>query len=71
MRPNNGCLSESPDAPAIGDGYKPVNMVGGEFGIQSNNDTFTTITLYVAGRASAIQEATSSSSLGILGKCVK
>ena len=60
-----------PAAPAVGDGYKPVNAAGGEIGIQSNNGTFVTITQNAAGAASAMTGTYIICSQGILGKYVK
>jgi len=61
-----------PAAPAVGDGYKPVNAGGGEIGIQSNNGTFVTITTNAAAAANTGMTGTYIiCSKGILGKFVK
>lgn len=60
-----------PAAPAVGDGYKPVNAAGGEIGIQSNNGTFTTITQDSTGAAKTMTGTYIICSQGILGKYVK
>jgi len=61
-----------PGAPAVGDGYHPVNAAGGEIGIQSNNGTFATITSNAAGTAGTGMTGTYIiCSQGILGKFVK
>lgn len=51
-------------------GYKPVNGVGGEIGIQSNNNTFVTINKNAAGTASLMSGTYIICSKGILGKYV-
>lgn len=51
--------------------YLPVNAAGGTIGIQSNNASFTTITLIDAGTASLMSGAYIICSTGILGKFVK
>ncbi len=57
--------------PATGNDYLPVNSVGGEMGIQSNNGTFTTITNNSNGVASAMTGSFIICSQQILGKYVK
>ena len=60
-----------PAAPAVGDGYLPVNAVGGEIGIQSNTN-FTTITSNAAGAVGSGMTGTYIiCSQGILGKFVR
>lgn len=63
-------FTSGPTNPAAID-YLPVNAVGGTIGIQSNNATFTTITLNAAGTASVMIGAYVICSTGILGKFVK
>jgi hypothetical protein len=60
-----------PATPAIGDGYTPVNAVGGQIGIQSNNSSFTTITLNASDIASTFTGSYILCSQGILGKYAK
>lgn len=63
-------FTSGPTNPAAAD-YLPVNAAGGTIGIQSNNASFTTITLNAAGGASVMSGAYIICSTGILGKFVK
>lgn len=60
-----------PATPEIGDGYTPVNAVGGQIGIQSNNSSLTTITLNASGTARSFTGSYILCSQGILGMYAK